>query len=411
MSKNILIINEYAGSPSYGMTFRHFYLAKEFIKKGHATTIVSGSYSHFLKKYPDMDAKIFRNENVEGVNFLWVKVIRYTRSYDKKRVFKWFEFASKLFFISKHLQAKPDVIICSSTPLFAILPAYYLAKKYKAKLVFEVRDVWPLTLISIGKFSENNLFIRFMGWFEKFSLQKSDLIVSNLSNYTQHIQELGIDRKAFWISNGIDLDEMTKTEKLPTEIESKIPRDKFIVGYTGKLGVSNAIIYLLQAAKILEKNNNIVFVIVGNGQEKQYLQSFAKDLENVIFIDTVNKTQIPLILELFDVCFLGWKKEELYKFGVSPNKLFDYMYSSTPILQAIDIKNDIVEKSHCGVCVEAENIEAIAGAVMQLYNMNDEERKTLGQNAKRHVLENFTYEKLADRFLSILETRYYREKS
>jgi len=403
MSKNILIINEYAGSPSYGMTFRHFYLAKEFIKKGHSTTIVSGSYSHFLKKYPDMHAKTFQSENVEGVNFLWVKVIHYTRSYDKKRVFKWFEFASKLFFISKHLQAKPDVVICSSTPLFAILPAYYLAKKYKAKLVFEVRDIWPLTLISIGKFSENNLFIRFMGWFEKFSLQKSDLIVSNLSNYTQHIQELGIDRKAFWISNGIDLDEMTKTEKLPTEIESKIPRDKFIVGYTGKLGVSNAVIYLLEAAKRLEHYEKIVFVIVGDGQEKENLKTFAYGRKNIIFIDSIQKQVIPSMLKLFDVCYLGLQKEELFQYGISPNKLFDYMYSGTPILQAIDIKNDIVEKSHCGVCVEAENIEAIAGAVMQLYNMNDEERKALGQNAKRHVLENFTYEKLADRFLSILE--------
>jgi glycosyltransferase involved in cell wall biosynthesis len=157
MNKNILIINEYAGSPSYGMTFRHYYLAKEFIKKNYNTTIVSASYSHFLKKYPDIKNKNYLKENVDGVPFLWVKVMKYSKSFDKKRALKWLDFTAKLFFIDKYIDKKPDVIICSTTELFAIIPAYYLAKKYKAKLVFEVRDIWPLTLIKIGGFSEKNV--------------------------------------------------------------------------------------------------------------------------------------------------------------------------------------------------------------------------------------------------------------
>lgn len=403
MSKNILIINEYAGSPSYGMTFRHYYLAKEFIKKGYNTTIVSASFSHFLKKYPEMDGKVFQKEKVDGVDFLWIKVMQYTKSFDKKRALKWIDFTCKLFFLGKKLEHKPDVIICSTTELFAILPAYYLSKKYKAKLVFEVRDIWPLTLVKIGNFSEKNILIQIMSWLEKFSLEKSDILVSNLSNYTKHIKSLGINREAHWVSNGIDLDEMKNIEKLPDNIYNMIPKEKFIVGYAGKLGVSNAIIYLLEAAKLLKDTNNIVFVIVGDGQEKESLKKIAQELNNVIFIEPIKKTQVQSMLQLFDVCYIGLQKEELFKFGISPNKLYDYMYSGTPILQSIDIEDDIVEKSNCGICVKAEKSDAIADGVMKLYKMGDSERNSLGKNGKDYVLENFTYDKLADKFISILD--------
>ena len=403
MGKNILIINEYAGSPSYGMTFRHYYLAKEFIKKGYSTTIVSASFSHFLKKYPNMNGKVFQKEKVDGVDFIWIKVMEYKKSFDKRRALKWIEFTAKLFFLGKKLDYKPDVIICSTTELFAILPAYYLAKKYKAKLVFEVRDIWPLTLVKIGNFSKKNIFIQIMSWLEKFSLKKSDILVSNLSNYTKHIKSLGIDREAYWVSNGIDLDEMKNIEKLPDNIYNMIPKEKFIVGYTGKLGVSNAIMYLLEAAKILKDDGDIVFVIVGDGQEKESLKKFAQELNNVIFIEPIKKTEVQSMLQLFDVCYIGLQKEEFFEFGISPNKLYDYMFSGTPILQSIDIKDDIVEKSNCGVCVEAENSNAIADGIINLYKMDDSQRISLGKNGKDYVLENFTYDKLADKFISILD--------
>lgn len=402
MSKNILIINEYAGSPSYGMTFRHYYLAKEFNKKGYETTIISASYSHFLKKIPEMNGKTFKDEKVDGVNFIWIKVMKYTKSFDKKRALKWFEFTLKLFFIDKSLKTKPDVIICSTTELFAILPAYYLSKKYKAKLVFEVRDIWPLTLVKIGNFSEKNIFIRIMSWLEKFSLKKSDIIVSNLSNYTKHIKSLGINRSAAWVSNGVDLDEIKNIEELPLYLKELIPKNKFIVGYTGKLGVSNAIVYLLEAAKILKENKDIFFVIVGDGQEKENLKNISKNLNNVIFIDSIKKKQIQSMLSLFNICYIGLQKEELFKFGISPNKLYDYMYSGKPILQSIDIDNDIVQESNCGLCVESENSYAISEGIIKLFNMSEEERKQLGNNGKEYVLNNFTYDKLSDKFISIL---------
>jgi len=402
---NIWIINEYAGSPSYGMTFRHYYLAKAFKNNECHTTIISAAYSHFLKKYPQMDSQIFKNEKVDDVNFLWIKVMHYSKSFDKKRIFKWFEFMFKLFFISRYIESKPDVIICSPSAPFSILPAYFLAKKHNAKLVFEVRDIWPLTLIEIGGFSKYNPFIVFMGWFEKFALKKSDLIVSNLQNYSKHIKELGINKKAFWIPNGVDLEEMQYGEALDDKIIQMIPKDKFIIGYTGKLGVSNAISYLIKAAKLLQENHNIHIVIVGDGSEKDTLISYClrHKLTNITFIDPIPKIQIQSMLKLFDICYIGWLEKKIYQYGIAANKIFDYMYSATPILHSMSMANDIVYTVKCGKNVRAENCHAIKDAIEELSCANKDKIIAMGQNGKEYVIRYHSYNTLAKKYIDLLE--------
>jgi len=396
--KNIWIINEYAGTPYHGMEFRHYYLGKELVKLGNQVTVISSSYSHLFKNLPKA-----KKENIDGVDYLWLKTFDYGESHDKRRVLKWFLFMFKVFFLPFSLQ-KPDVIIVSPMAPFPILPAYLLSKLYGTKLIYEVKDIWPLSLVELGGFSPSHPFIRFMGWFEKFALKKSDIIVSNLQNYGEHMKnDVGIDREFEWISNGVDLDEIAQKESLGPELENKIPKDKFIVGYTGTIGVANALDSFCEAAKILQNKREILFVIVGDGQEKENLLSRYKKLDNLMFIGSIPKRQVQGMLSLFDVCYIGLKKESLFKYGVSPNKLYDYMYSAKPILYAIDSgKNNIVKTAMCGVSVEAENADAIAKSVEKLYKM-DEKREKLGKNAKIFILDNFTYDKLAQKYQKLME--------
>lgn len=400
--KHIWIINEYAGSPEYGMTFRHYYLAKEFVAQGMPTTIISASYSHFLKKYPNMNHLNYQKENIDGIDYLWLKVLKYSKSFDKRRVLKWFQFCYRLPYIPKYIDQKPDVIICSPSAPFAILPSYFLAKRFKAKLIFEVRDIWPLTLVEIGHFSKMHPFIRFMGWFERFALNKSDVLVSNLQNYSNHIQDIGINRTAHWVSNGIDLDSMKINTPVDVSVAKQIPKNKFIVGYTGKLGVSNAVIHLIDAAQILKDHDDIIFVIVGDGQEKEFLQDYAKESKNIIFIDSIDKAQIQSMLSFFDVCFLGLEKENIFKYGTSPNKLFDYMYSGKPVLHSIETPKDIVSLCNCGVTVEPEDPQAIVNGIFELFRLSQSDRMQLGQNGKKYVLEEFTYKHLANKYIAIM---------
>ena len=393
MSKNIWIINEYAGSPYHGMEFRHYYLGKELVKLNNKVTIISSSYSHLFKNLPKKG-----KENIDGVDYLWLKSFNYGRSHDKRRVLKWFLFAFKIFFLP-FLLKKPNVIIVSPMAPFSILPAWVLSKIYKAKLIYEVKDIWPLSLIELGGFSPSHPFIRLMSFFERFAIKNSDEVVSNLQNYKQHIKDdLLIDKDFTWISNGIDLEEMQEIEPLDKNILNQIPKDKFIVGYTGTIGVANDMESFCKAAEIFKDDDKIIFVLVGSGQEKDQLIEKYKLLKNVLFIDPIPKKQIQSMLRLFDVCYLGWNKEKLYQYGTSANKIFDYMYSAKPILNAFDGGGDLVKIANCGLTVEAENVKSIKDGIIKLYNMDKKDRKILGQNGKKYVLEHFTYGKLAKKY-------------
>ncbi len=394
--KDIWIINEYAGSPYHGMEFRHYYIGKELNKRGHSVSVITSSYSHLFKNLPKKS-----KENIDGVDYYWLRTLNYGNSHNKKRVLKWFIFMLKCFFLPFFVKNKPDAIIVSPMAPFPILPAWVLSKIYKAKLIYEVKDIWPLSLVELGGFSLKHPFIRLMSWFEKFALKNADEIVSNLQNYGEHIKELGINRDFTWVSNGVELEELSDIEPLSDEIKGLIPKDKFIVGYTGTVGVANALDSFLASYEIIN-NKDIYFVIVGNGQEKENLKTKYRNIENILFIDAISKRQVQSMLSLFDICFLGWNIKEIYKYGTSANKIFDYMYSSKPILNAFSGGGDLVQLLNCGKTVDANNSKKIAKAINEFYTMDKEQLEALGNNGKKYVLEHFTYEKLTDKLINIL---------
>lgn len=394
MPKHIWIINEYAGSPYYGMEFRHYYLARELIKLGYKVTIISATYSHLFKNYPKPGKEI-----IDGIDYLWLKTLNYGNAHSKKRVLKWFIFSFKLFFLPFRL-SKPDVIIVSPMATTPVYPAWLLSKYYKTKFVFEVKDIWPQTLVEIGGYSPKHPFIRFLKKLEIFALKKADYIISNLFNYQQYLDENKINRQFYWISNGIDLEDLQDIESLNDDIRNKIPNDKFIVGYTGTIGAANAIDVFLEASKYIY-NDDIIFVIVGDGQEKSKLINNYKN-DKIIFLDSMPKKQIQSLLQLFDVCYIGWRNINIYKYGISANKIFDYMYSGKPILHSFNGENDLIKIANCGITVPAEDPKAIARGIIELCNMSPEMRNKLGDNGKNYVINNFSYQKLANDLVNII---------
>jgi hypothetical protein len=397
VNKNIWIINEYAGSPYHGMEFRHYYLGKELVKLGNKVTIISSSYSHLFKHLPKE-----KRENIDSVDYLWLQTFDYGTSHNKKRVLKWFLFMIKVFFLPFSLK-KPDIIIVSPMAPFSILPAWILAKIYKAKLIYEVKDIWPLSLVELGGVKSTHPLIRLMAWFEKFALKKSDIIVSNLQNYGAHIKnDVGLEREFKWISNGVDLDGLNQIEPLDSKIINQIPKDKFIVGYVGSFGISNAINFYLQAINIIDCRYDIVFIFLGDGKlKKEILKISVKD-SRIIVLDKVDKQTAFSVMSKSDLLFKGNPSHNIYKFGISPIKLFEYMLSATPIIHSTNVEQDIVKMSKSGISVEAENPNAIAKGIMDVYNMSQDERDILGANGKKYVLEHFTYEKLAHKYKELL---------
>ena len=401
MKKNIWIINQYCGSRIHGMNFRSWYFAKELKKKGYNPHIISASYSHLYNHLPLTTGR-FTFEEIDKISFTWIKVSKYKGSKSIGRVLVMIQFMINLFFLPKKKLLRPDVIIVSSLSPLPIINAYWWAKKYKAKLLFEVRDIWPLSLIEIGGYSKLNPLVLFFGWFEKFAYKKADKVISVLPNSKSHMLGRGMNKDKFiYIPNGFNYEDLKKKNPLKSELVKQIPKNKFIVGYTGSLGAANAIEYLIEASNYLEKYKYIHFVIFGKGQHLKKLKQKAKN--NVSFLGYIDKKEIPSAISFFDICYIGWHNHSLYRFGVSPNKIFDYMIASKPIIQSISAFNDLVAMAKAGISVAPENSKEIANKIVEASKIEKTILNKWGENGYKYAIENHSFEKLTDELIKTFD--------
>ena len=402
----ILYINHYSGSPKYGMEYRPYYLSKEWVKSGNKVIIIAASFSHLRNKNPELFGQIKR-EVIGGVDYVWIKTPKY-KGNGIKRIINIYSFVSKLIYNSKKYsrEINPNIVIASSTYLLDIFPAYLISRFSKAKLIFEVHDLWPLTFMELGGMSKWHPFILFMQVAEDFAYKRADKVVSILPKALDHMVNRGLDIKKFvHIPNGIDIEEwLSHNDQLPDEHRAIIERlkkeGKFLLGYAGSFGIANSLDFLIESAIYL-RDLPLAFILVGKGPEKDKLLRFVErnSLTNVIFLPAVSKYSIPNFLSEMDILYIGWKNSPLYRFGISPNKLFDYMMAAKPIIHAVEAANDPVAESGCGISVSPENPVAIAEAIKKLFFMSAVERKEMGMRGREYVKINHDYKILAKRFL------------
>lgn len=402
MRKTIWVINMTAGKPDSGWGERHYYFSK-YWRKDYDIKIISGSYNHLFHNQPEtVSGKRFTIEEVEeGIAFCWVKIPRY----DGGSVFKLWSmivFSIKIMSLRSKILSKPEIIIVSSIPIFLIISGWYLKKKYRArKLFFEIRDLWPLTPMYLKGYSKWHPMIVAMRWVEKFGYRKADKIISLLPNAHIYINKISKDASKFqWIPNGIDEDLLEK-EKLPETVMAQIPKEKFIVGYTGTMGMANALEYFVEASIAIQNNTAIHFVLVGDGYLKTDLQKQVDNNKNITFISKINKNQVQQMLSLFDVCFVGRNNTPLFDYGVSSNKFFDYMLAKKPVISSSNKIKDPVELSGCGYVVEPENADAIVSAILQLSEMNEKERSRMGLKGYYYVQKKHNFDYLSRLYLQL----------
>ncbi len=401
---NVLLINHYAGSPEMGMEYRPYYLAQEWQEAGHNVTIIAADNSHIRQKKPKLAHSFFK-QNIEGILYIWVKTPSYAGN-GIGRVKNIFSFAFQIYKRAKHLAEtlKPDVVIASSTYTIDNYAAHKIAKRANAKYIYEVHDLWPLSPMELGNMSKHHPFIMLMQHGENYAYKHADNIISMLPKTQDHMQKHGLDlNKWHHIPNGINVKEISCSEALneKTEFALNKLKDKTIIGYVGGHAISNSLDTIIEAARLLKNNIQYAFVFVGAGNEKARLMQQAAGLKNVFFLDPVSKKQVPNLLKKTDYLVISWKNEKLYRFGISPNKIFDYMMAAKPIIHAVNAPNTFVEEANCGIHVEPENPQAIADAIQRLNKMSKEQLQDLGQNGKKFVLENHDYKVLAKRMIDV----------
>jgi glycosyltransferase involved in cell wall biosynthesis len=406
---NILLINHYAGSPRHGMEFRPYYLAREWVRAGHRVQIVAASQSHVRSRQPEVGAAPL-DETIDGIAYRWLPAPRYQGN-GVGRLRNIAAFLARLWRETPALveRFQPDVVIASSTYPMDMWVARRIARRAKATLVFEVHDLWPLSPIELSGMSPRHPFALLCQKAEDDAYRDADVVVSMLPKVAGHMGAHGLDlRKLHIVPNGISPDDWAgEPAPLDGAIASHIAAQKAqgrtVVGYAGSHGLPNALDVMLDAAALL-RDEPVSFVLVGDGMEKPRLARRVADesLHHVALFPPVPKAQIPALLREVDIAYIGWQRTPIYRFGIAPNKLMDYMMAGCAVLHSVEAGNDPVAEAGCGVTVAPEDAAAVAQGLRTLVSAGGAARRAMGERGRQFVMANHSYPVLAQRFIEAL---------
>ncbi len=399
---NIWIFNHYAITPNLPGGTRHFDFAKELIKRGYKVTIFTSSFHYSLfRETKEYNKRIYLEEDYEGVKFIWIKTFPY-KGNDWRRVLNMLSYSIRVYNVAKKLDIeKPNIIIGSSVHLFAVFSAYLLAKYFKVSFIMEVRDLWPQTLINMGV-PKWNPFVIILSILERFLYKRARKIITLLPKASDYITSLGVSGdKIVWIPNGVDLERFNLVEA------SKEDKDQnFTVLYMGAIGKANNLDVAIKSAEILQNEYpNIRFLFVGDGVEKSRLIKIVKEkrLNNVEFRGPVPKKDVIKIISKSDTLLILLRNLNLYKYGISLNKLFDYLASGKPIIFSSNSINNPVEEANAGITVPPDDPVELAKAIVKLYKMPKEERQKIGENGRRYVERYYAIPVLVDKLEKVIK--------
>ena len=403
---NILLINHYAGSPALGMEYRPYYLAREWVRVGHRVQIVAADFSHVRSRQP-----IAGDETIDGIAYRWLKTPAYQGN-GVGRVWNIWCFLSQVWRQTARLVRafKPDAVIASSTYPMDIWVARRIARQAGARLVFEVHDLWPLSPIELSGMSPKHPFIRLCQAAEDAAYRDADVVVSMLPKVQGHMADHGLDlSKLHLVPNGITPDDwQQEAPPLRDDVARAIAAQRAVghtvVGYAGSMGLPNALDVLLDAVSRL-RDQPMAIVMVGDGHERTRLAQRVADqgLTQVTLLPPIPKAQMPAFLAQIDIAYIGWQRVPIYRFGIAPNKLMDYMMAGCAVLHSVEAGNDPVAESGCGLTVAPENPQAVADGLRQLAALPATERLAMGGRGRAFVLTHHSYPVLAQRFIAAMQ--------
>ena len=394
--KKILYICVNVSTPSDFRAPRNFSLMKSLVAQGYKVQVLTSTSNHFTTA-PHFKGAYY-TEFIDGVEVTWVKSMHYQKTYSIRRIISWLDFELKALLLRKSALIDADYVIASSLSILSIISGYILSRRLAAKFVFEVRDIWPLTLVDEGGFSQKNPIIRMLGYLEKFAYRKADLIIGTMPNLEEHVRNVApqISSNVICVPMGYSNWHLECQANLLEGYEKEyLPQDKFIVTHLGSIGLSNALETLTNCAGQLSAHSNIHFLVVGQGDSLSQLKAVTSNLENITFAPHVPKEEVQSLLKKSDLLFFSSSNTEIWKYGQSLNKLVDYMLSGRPIIGSYSGYASMVNEAGCGEFVEAENATKLAEKILEYSQMPKSKIDALGMNGQKWLLENRHYDNLA----------------
>ena len=399
------IVNHYAQEPSGPGGTRHYSLARHLLDHGWQTLIIASSCEHNTgrQRLAPGDHQLVQRCN--GVDFLWLRVFGEPNSRG------WQRFASMLLFALTLLKRAatralppPDVVIGSTVHPFAALAACLLARRYRVPFVFEVRDLWPRTLVSMGAIRADGFLDRVLGWLERWLAHRADRIIVLMRGGVDYFQALGIPReRLLWLPNGAELP-VTSPSPLRLQVSP------FQLFYFGAHGPANALDNVIDAMFLLQCRgvgpDQLVLRLIGDGSSKAALfqRAQALGLTGVHFDPPVPKRLIPILAAEADGFVVSMQSiPDLYRYGISFNKLFDYFLAGRPIVSASCAAHDPVTEADAGLVVPAGDPSSLADAIDHLRQLPHQERQRFGSNGHAYLKAHHAYPLLAQRMAAELD--------
>lgn len=380
---------------------RHHELARYLANQGHRVTIIASPISYLTGK--SLREKIsWSDKQMDGDHICIIRAYTYPalhRSF-AYRLVSFFSFMISSFAVGLGVK-NVDLVWGTSPPIFQGLTAWALSRIKRVPLLFEVRDLWPAFAVAVGVL-KNPVLIRLSEWLERFLYRHANLVMVNSPGFIQHVQARGA-RQVELVPNGTD------TAMFNPDVDGSFFRElhqltsKFIALYAGAHGLSNDLNVVLEAARELLPEKNIIFILLGDGKDKPALQNQAieQGLENVLFLPPIPKIEMPSALAAADACIAILKPLDMYK-TTYPNKVFDYMACGKPVVLAIDgVIREVIEKAGAGIAVLPGDPHALSQAILYL-SQQPNLAHNMGKRARKYVEDHFDRNLLASQLMSIM---------
>jgi len=391
---------------------RGYLLMRELAKLGHKCIIIT-SDSNNLVEVPALKKSVV-TQKIDGLEIIWLRTLKYAVAKSARRILSWFDFELKLARLNKSTLPRPDAIVISSLSLLTIINGLILRRKYGCRIIFEIRDIWPLTITEEGGYKKTNPLVALLAYVEKLGYTHSDAIVGTMPNLKEHVKNItGKERPVFCIPMGVDENMLTTKTPIPANYKKDyIPSGKFIIVHAGTIGITNALDTFLDCAKTFGSRPEIHFLVVGDGDLRQHYQEKYAEFSNISFAPKVKKSQVQAVLEECDLLYFSVHPSNVWSYGQSLNKVIDYMMSGKPIVASYTGYPSMINEAECGSYVPAGNIDALRSEIEKYFSMLPIQRETVGKRGRTWLVKNRMYKELARQYYDILVPSQFRpEKS
>jgi glycosyltransferase involved in cell wall biosynthesis len=415
--RRVWIVNHYASAPDRPAGTRHYELARQLVRRGHSVTIFAAGFGHESGRETRLTSgALHRSDWFDGVRFVWLRTIPY-RGNTWRRQLNMLSFLAT-FVVVQTREKTPDTVIGSTVHPFAAFGGWLVAWLRGAEFVFEIRDLWPQTLVDLGAMRVGSPGERLLRALEAFLVRRASVVITLLPGMREYLTERGLPaHHVVYIPNGADLaafapsappgDGPEAVMRSLQEITRLRAEGRFVLGYLGAFGRVNGVDVIVRAAAEAEKRcpGRVGVVLIGDGPERLDVERLAGANPAVRLGPAVPKRFIPTVLRALDATVVHTTLTPVYRYGISFNKLFEYMAAERPVVFACESAYDPVRETGDGITVRPDDPEQLATAFLKLAEATPEARAAMGSAGRDYVAREHNFDHLGETLSALIEGR------